>query len=748
MFRIGLTLLGLVVFAAGARAEERLALLIANEAYEDAVGRLERPHEDAEQIEAALRSVGFETRMVRDATRAGLLDAAFDFAQRLRDAGDGAVGFVYYAGHGAAAEEAGARRNYFIPSDARASDPARGFTERDLRRDGVAVDRVIDELSDAVNAANGASVFIVTDACRNTLRGMRGVGEGTRGFAPVQSPGGLFLAYATTDGAEAPDDGVYAEALADQITRSGQYASRAFSLAARAVAAERGYGSRRPVVSDALNQDVCFVSCPGEHAGLTDDREQLAAGAFSLALASDTVYSWELFLRTYADTSFAEVARLRRDLAEQRGAQPPPEPVSAGALLASLPPPYNTGDPALGERDFMLCASCHRADASGRRGVGPNLYDIVGQPAGAAPGFAYSDALVAADIVWTPEQLDAWIQSPSALVPGTTDAFGGLRDPERRRDLIAYLALQSARVVAEEGAGPPVLDARTTPAATRAPIVENPDALPDFALFRECEACPEMVVLPGGTFTMGAQLNQTDDWDETPAREVTAPRFAIARFETTFSEWDACVADRSCRAIPSGDENDRQGDRGWGRGERPVIEVSWNDITGEDIEVIGYLRWLNGAFSGRPYALPSEAQWEYAARAGGAARYPWGEDYPACNADAPNGANFEPCADNRTHPVGTYPPSEFGLFETQGNVAEWVQDCYADTYHWEQPTDGRAYQFPDCEDRVVRGGSWRSQRGHLRATARYGEAAEERDEAVGFRIVRRLSEARASSERP
>lgn len=253
--------------------------------------------------------------------------------------------------------------------------------------------------------------------------------------------------------------------------------------------------------------------------------------------------------------------------------------------------------------------------------------------------------------------------------------------------------------------------------------------------FRDCEQCPEMVVVPAGEFTMGAQPDDdTREDDERPARTVTfAKPFAIGRFEITFDEWDACVAGGGCEKGP---------DEGWGRGRRPVIHVDFQQAK-------GYVAWLSRR-TGKTYALPSEAQWEYAARAGGSAEIPWGRAKDqACRAanvydtTAKAKQPFDwpafPCEDGHaeTAPVGSFAPNAFGVHDMLGNVWEWIADCYRPTLAG-APANGSAVEAENCMKRMSKGGSWNIFPAWVRPGYRYGLEGNLRSTNLGLRVVREL----------
>jgi formylglycine-generating enzyme required for sulfatase activity len=239
--------------------------------------------------------------------------------------------------------------------------------------------------------------------------------------------------------------------------------------------------------------------------------------------------------------------------------------------------------------------------------------------------------------------------------------------------------------------------------------------------FRDCPTCPEMVVIPAGSFMMGSPATEMDRNDnEGPQHRVTIARpFAVGKFEVTFGEWDACVAANGCKHKPD--------DQGWGRGKRPVIDVSWDDVTKE------YLPWLREK-TGEDYRLLTEAEWEYAARARSKVAYSWGDEIGDGNANcAKCGSRWD---GEQTAPVGSFKRNAFGLYDMHGNVWEWVQDCYERSYGaYAAPSDGSAR---DCLGRVVRGGSWLHDPDRLRSAMRDGNSADSRYHVLGFRLARTL----------
>jgi formylglycine-generating enzyme required for sulfatase activity len=251
-------------------------------------------------------------------------------------------------------------------------------------------------------------------------------------------------------------------------------------------------------------------------------------------------------------------------------------------------------------------------------------------------------------------------------------------------------------------------------ASSTAPAEPNRTDFKPGDQFRDCAGCTELVVVPAGSFDMGSTTEY-----ENPVHRVTIGKpFAIGRHEVTFDEWDKCVDDGGCKYRPD--------DREWGRGDRPVINVSWLDAK-------AYVTWLSQK-TGKTYRLPTEAEWEYAARAGTNSPYWWGRDIGSRQANCRECNTGET---QRTSTVGSYKPNAFGLYDTAGNAAEWMEDCWNDNYRG-APNNGSAWTSGQCRLRVLRGGAFDSQAKYLRSTSRFRYDTDVRYIANGFRVVREL----------
>jgi formylglycine-generating enzyme required for sulfatase activity len=241
--------------------------------------------------------------------------------------------------------------------------------------------------------------------------------------------------------------------------------------------------------------------------------------------------------------------------------------------------------------------------------------------------------------------------------------------------------------------------------------------------FEECADCPQMLVVPAGSFIMGSPVDEPGrSFDEGPQHTVTigAP-FAVGRYEVTFDQWNACVADGGCNGY-------KPSDQGWGRGKRPVINVNWDDAK-------TYVAWLAKKTS-KPYRLLTESEYEYAARAGTTTVEPWGSAIGTGNANCSGcGSQWD---GKETAPVGSFHANGFGLYDMVGNVWEWTEDCYVRTYA-DAPADGSPKTGGNCDSRVARGGSWAFNPQVVRSASRARIAPDHRGNDIGFRVGRTLA---------
>jgi len=298
------------------------------------------------------------------------------------------------------------------------------------------------------------------------------------------------------------------------------------------------------------------------------------------------------------------------------------------------------------------------------------------------------------------------------------------------------------------------------------PAAQKPAVGKPGNVFRDCPDCPEMVVIPAGAFTMGSSASEKT-WaathgldaapqhkfslrdfalavaDEAPQHKVSLRSFALGTYDVTRHEYAAFVSETGYRSdggcYDNGPNSPKRGGASWKNpgfkqtDNDPVICVSWDDAQ-------AYVSWLNRKLQrsdstsrDSPYRLPTESEWEYAARAGTTTRFWWGDDESAAAAHA----WYKENSGGQTHPVGLKPANRFGLYDMAGNVWQWTQDCYAESYA-AAPNNGTAAEMGNQCLRVDRGGSWYFPTWLLRPATRERNPADIRDKVMGFRVARTL----------
>ena len=299
-----------------------------------------------------------------------------------------------------------------------------------------------------------------------------------------------------------------------------------------------------------------------------------------------------------------------------------------------------------------------------------------------------------------------------AKAAGNRDAFEAYLESYPKGRYVSLARANIARLSKDVQivSAPPVVAPVIAPPVTK-PVIASPVRLPG-AAFKDCDDCPEMVAVPAGSFLMGSKADpfasSPPSADEMPQHAVSIKAFSLGKFEVTQEQWFALMGN-----LPS---------KFKGR-TLPVEQVSWDDAQ-------AFVKKLSEK-TGKQYRLASEAEWEYAARAGSQTAYAFGDDARELG----RYAWFSENAGQTTHSVGEKQPNAFGLYDMSGNVWEWTEDCWNANYN-SAPTDGRAWTTGDCSLRVLRGGSWGSVPQNLRAALRYGFTSAYRLGDFGFRVAR------------
>ena len=710
--------------SATAHAAERVALVIGNSKYHDPDAVLRNPGNDADGMAAALGRLGFEVVLGKDLDRDGFYDKRKEFVAAAREAD---VALFFYAGHGMQDAKG---TNWLLPVDAKLE------SDLDLDPRAVKLDTVMDVMP-------GRSNLVFLDACRNNplARGLalskgrsRAAAnkEAKRGLArvPVQSGSGRFIGYATAPKAVAADgtgdNSPFTKALLEHIETPGLSVPDMFGKVVESVVAATGE-EQEPWQTSSLRGDplhLASAAAPppppppkttGTTAGGTPPPPSPsgdAARAYEAAERLNTVAAYRIVVDGFPGSIYARLAQAWIDKHEGK---PQPIVVAGGDDEDDAPPvtpPPPTPSPEAVERRLGLSREESRQVQMGLAAAGHD------------PGPA--DGWIGAG---TREAIRRWQEAQGRPATGYLDADGA-------KALLAAGRREAERLQAE---------------ARRKRAQEPRDT------FRDCPGCPEMVVAPEGSFRMGSPESEEGRWDdgrEGPVHSVAIGyRLAVGVNEVTRGEFARFVSatgrsmGNACWTHEGGEWKERSG-RHWRNpgfsqtDEHPVVCVSWNDAQ-------AYVQWLSRK-TGEEYRLLSEAEWEYVARAGTeTARY-WGESERGQCRYA-NGADRTALRHNsdwttvdcddghyRTSPVGSYEANGFGLHDVLGNVWEWTEDCWNDSYAG-APRDGSAWTSGECGRRVLRGGSWVVNPWFLRSAFRIRNSTGFRFNYAGLRVARTLT---------
>ena len=710
----------LLALSPPALAAERVALVIGNAGYAHAPG-LANPLNDAADVGSALTRLGFAVTRLENAGQGALRQGLLAFT---RAASAAEVAVVFYAGHGIEVDQ----RNFLVPVDARLS------SDQDVEFETVPLELVMR----SVARASGLRLVIL-DACREnpfavTMQRSGATRSVGRGLARVEPGGDTLVAYAAKEGTLASDgegrNSPYSTALLAHLEEPGLEVGLLFRKVRDAVLAATG-GRQEPFVYGSLSSRGVYLTAQAEPDATlapasppTDGApasprltaEQLAAERVFWESVKDSANAADIqaYLDRYPGGTYEVLARNRLQAlqgAEQPSAAPEETVESVeGALelsradrrliqLGLLAAGFELGkaDGLIGERTR---AALGQWQASRREAVTGYL-DVASAKLLLAAGEQELAHRAAAEAERLRREQEARQQAQRKA-----EARDRREAEERAR---REAAAEAQRLRREQ-------EAREREARAKAR--------------REAEARKKwerlglvMVRVNGGRFTMGCQRGRDRkcEDDEKPAHRVRVRSFEIGKYEVTQALWEAVMGDNPSIFT--------------GCAQCPVENVSWDDVQ-------VFLRKLNG-LTGARYRLPTEAEWEYAARGGRQSR-----DYQyAGGNDAGSVGWYGVNSGERTHPVGGKRANELGLHDMSGNVFEWVQDCWNDDYRG-TPDDGRAWERGDCGRRVMRGGSWDIRPGFLRAASRFSWWTRRRDPLipmilrggfVGFRIARTLT---------
>ena len=702
---VGLLFFGLVQ---AQPREQRVALVIGNGAYK--ASPLKNPVNDARDMATKLRSLGF---VVVERNNLGVKQIGSTLREFRSKLTPGSVALIFYAGHGLQIKG----ENYLPAVDAEI------MGEEDVPNQSLAIRQIMDVLVDAKTRLN----LVFLDACRDNPYA-RSFRSASRGLSKENAPSGTLISFATRPGGVAADgdgrNGIYTSALLQQIDNVGLPIEQVLKRVVTSVKTSTK-NQQEPWMEGSIEGEFCFGDCSAVTA------TPAAAPALSAAQLEERFWedtksvgnkeAFEAYIASYPQGRYVALARANINrlanvptttttpyapqplvtkptpeltkpveepltlTAEERQAETPQFIWPArGKLLNGFNESASKGLDISGKAgDPIVAAASGRVvyAGSGLRGYGKVI--IISHNKNFTTAYAHNREL----LVKENQQVE---RGQKIAELGDTDANQPKLHFEIRRN------------------GKPVDPAKFLPLPESAESTLSRDRLPLPAgkVFKDCDDCPEMVVIPAGTFLMGSNGNN----NERPQHRVSIRSFAVGKFEVTKEQWFAVMG-----TLPS-NFKDRA---------LPVGQVSWTDAK-EFVQKLS-------AKTGSTYRLPSEAEWEYAARAGNSKKYFFGEDVGQLDRYAWFAAN----SSNTTHIVGGKLPNPFGLYDIYGNVWEWTEDCWNESYLG-APADGSAWLNGICDRRVWRGGGIDAGLNLLISSYRYGLPRNYRHPNLGFRIVRDL----------
>lgn len=661
----------------GSPGERRIALVIGNGSYSHA-GVLTNPINDAREMSAVLRRFGFDVIDGIDVARDPMEDLLYSFEKKVAKAD---VSLLFYAGHGLQVRGC----NYLLPVDANIQGEAH------LKRRAFSLNEILD-----IMGRNQRTSIVFLDACRNNpfTRQLRDLGirdVGAKGLAKVDRVPGSLIAFATEADNVAQDgkgdNSPFTKALLKHIPTSGLSLTDMMIDVRNDVIAETDR-EQQPWVQYSLEKRFYFI--PG---GVPPAPSESTSPRFPSATFTHGTLEWsETQWESLKDS--ADIARLKR--------------------FAEHAHPYYAGE----ARDLIAAleakAAREKAEAEQRAQEDSN--------------WAWAQQENTADAY--KRFINAW---PGGRFSAEAEQrINALADAERQRE--AEEKERQAKAVTERyrSEGRVHIPAPVIHGASKDDTggwFKPGNGKKEW--FKDIDVGPEMVVVPAGKFIMGSPEDEPERVStESPQHEVRISNpFAVSRCAITFGEWDAYVSETGGTAYKPEDE-------GWGRARHPVINVNWDDAG-------AYAAWLSDK-SGKPYRLLTEAEWEYAARADTTGPFWWGKSITTEQANYNGNYTYKGGGDKgqyrkKTVPVDDFEANPWGLYNVHGNVWEWCEDLWHDSYKG-APNDGTAWLDGGKKGRrVVRGGSWYGSPGFLRSAYRGWNASDYRVNNFGFRLARTLN---------
>ena len=702
-------------------AEHRVALVIGNAAYGQ--GSLANPVNEARAMASRLRTLGFDVILRENLKTRDIGGVYREFRSKIAP---GNVALVFYAGHGIQFKG----QNYFPAVDSVIN------SEEDVPLQSLNLSSLLDNMEEA--KAGVSLVFL--DACRNNPYS-RSFRSPSNGLAKVEAASGTLIHYATKPGSVAADgdgkNGTYTEALLAQMSEPGVPVELMLKRVSNRVVAKTK-GKQEPWVEGSLRGDFYFFgpTTVQVQGGAVDDSE---SQTWAAAQQANSNSAYQAYLDAFPQGRYVVTAKIAMESLRQPGAQPsklskptPGKPEdaetafwnevkSSGAreYLDAYVKQYPKGkylalarielkkidDQQQQERNRQAAQRQQEEQTAWDNAKGADSDSAYAAYLDSYPKGRYVKLAQAAQQKLKREAIERERQEAQQRQREQAGAAVRAEEQAWRK---AQAATDSATVQAYvDGypAGRFLAQARTLLLAVKKAEAEMKPG----KVFKDCIECPQLVIVGAGSFTMGGN----DYEDEKPPHIVTMKPFAMGRTEVTQGQWNAVMGTNPSRFDQCGIDC-------------PVENVSWDDIR-------DFIQKLN-ARTGKTFRLPSEAEWEYAARAGGAGEWSFGNDQSQLWQYAWYAVN----TGGRPRAVGGKQVNAFGLFDMYGNVWEWVEDCFHSTYAG-APTDGSAWTAVcSNQSRVLRGGSWSNGPSNLRSASRGKATPDDRGDGIGFRLARSL----------
>jgi formylglycine-generating enzyme required for sulfatase activity len=706
---------------------KRVALVMGNDNY-TSVSKLQKAGNDATAMARELKNAGFTVQLHRDLNYRGMVRAVEAFTNNITG-GDEVV--VFFAGHGVQIRNG----SYLLPTDIEAN------SESEVEKTAYELLALTDKISEAKPAFS----LVMVDACRDNPLKSKGRSIGNaRGLSAIEPPKGQMVVYSASRGQQALDrlsdkdpnpNGVFTREFITQMQKPGvriEDIMRSVQDSVETLARSVSHEQRPAVYNEARGNFYFFgpTTVQVAPAQQKPDTNAIELALWESVKNATTAIEIQAYLNRFPNGFFAEVARVRIDAIGRASA----ERVAAENTLRLA------GEARAKEQESILAEQRVKDQ---ERVSALSVLKLADERAKEEAKRKLTLEIAAQDLA---KQRDAEQAKLLAHEKAFKDEIKRLADEKTIKDAADRIALTTTAIErAQRMAGqaeaerlankPPVNltstetsvaqidqsefdrvieEARSESFQSR---LETEKSVQEFinkrtlgSNFKDCEICPEMVVIPAGHFEMGSSSSwfssDKPPENEQPARNVTIKSFAMGKFEVTQKQW---------RELMGTSPSKFKGD------DLPVEQVTW-----EEVHI--YLEKLSSK-TGSVYRLPSEAEWEYAALAGQQFQYPSGE--------SPTGISrlaWFNVTTNKTEPIGTRASNKFGLFDMFGNVEEWTADCFNPNY-LKAPSVGVPWLDGLCTFRVVRGGSWSHSVAYLRTKSRHQVHMKSKVDNLGFRVV-------------